>query len=80
MKTGRHAVVLLRGITLVVALSLAPTATLWADPPPAPSTAAAQSDYGHLPLSFAANQGHTDCTHSVTRISLISLNHHGDGQ
>ena len=42
--------------------------------------AAAQSAYGHLPLSFEANQGHTDCTHSVTRISLTNLNNHGDGQ
>lgn len=65
MKTRRQAVVLLSGITLAVALSLAPAATLWADPvtaaaPPPPSMAAAQSAYGHLPLSFEANQGQTD--------------------
>jgi len=65
MKTRRQAVVLLRGITLAVALSLAPAATLWADPPkaaaaPPPSMADVQSAYGQLPLSFEANEGQTD--------------------
>ena len=65
MKTRRHAVAFLTGITLAVALSLAPAATLWADPPkadapPPPSMAAVQSAYGHLPLSFEANQGQVD--------------------
>ena len=72
MKTRRHAVAFLRGITLVVAVSLAPAATLWADPPttaapPPPSMAAVQSAYGHLPLSFEANEGQTD--HSVLFLS-----------
>ena len=31
MKTRRHAVTFLTGITLAVALSLVPAATLWAD-------------------------------------------------
>lgn len=62
MKTRRHAVILLRGITLAVALSLAPAATLWADSPkaaapPPPSMADAQSAYGHLPLSVEAIRG-----------------------
>jgi hypothetical protein len=62
MKTSKHAVAFLRGVTLAVALNLAPAATLWADPPkaaapPPPAMAAAQSAYGHLPLSFEANQG-----------------------
>ena len=64
MKTRRHAVAFLRGITLAIALSLAPAATLWADSPkaaaPSPSMAAVQSIYGHLPLSFEANEGQTD--------------------
>ena len=62
MKARRHAVILLRGITISAALSLAPAATLWADPPKAgvslpPSIANVQSNYGQLPLSFEANQG-----------------------
>ena len=65
MKTRRHAVILLRRITLAAALSLAPAATLWADPPkaaapPLPSMANVQASYGHLPLSFEANQGQVD--------------------
>lgn len=65
MKTRRHAVILLRRITLVAALSLAPASTLWADPPkaaapPLPSMANVQASYGHLPLSFEANQGQVD--------------------
>ena len=65
MKTKRQAVVLLRRVTLAVALSLAPAATLWTDPPKAaapllPSMAYMQSAYGNLPLSFEANQGQTD--------------------
>jgi hypothetical protein len=71
-KTMRHAVTCLRGITLAVALSLAPATTLWADPvttaaPPPPSRADLQSAYGHLPLSFEANQGQTD--HQVKFLS-----------
>jgi hypothetical protein len=62
MKTRREAVAFLRGITLAVALNLAPAVTLWADPPtasvpPPRSMAAAQSAYGHLPLSFEAIRG-----------------------
>lgn len=62
MKTRRYAVTVLRGLTLAVALSLAPAATLWADQPnaaapPPPSIAHVQSAYGHLPLSFEANKG-----------------------
>ena len=65
MKTRRQAVTFLTGITLAVALSLAPAATLWSDivktdTPPPPSMAVMQSAYGHLPLSFEANQGQTD--------------------
>jgi len=61
MKTGSHAVTVLRGITVTVALSLIPIPSLWADTPqvaaPPPSMAVVQSTYGHLPLSFEANQG-----------------------
>jgi len=64
MKTKRHAVTFLKGITVAVALSLMPAATLWANSTqgaaPPPSMAAVQSAYGHLPLSFEANQGQTD--------------------
>jgi hypothetical protein len=65
MKTGNHAVTFLTGIMLTVALSLAPAATLWAGSgqvaaPPPPSMATVQSAYGHLPLSFEANEGQTD--------------------
>jgi len=64
MKTRREAIVLLRGITLAVALSVASAAMLWASPPtsvaPPPAKANMQSAYGHLPLSFEANQGQTD--------------------
>ena len=75
MKTRRHAVVLLRGITLAVALSLAPLATLWADlpkaaAPPPPSMAVAQSAYGHLPISFEVNQGQTD-----SRVNYLARGH-----
>ena len=73
MKTRRHAVTALRGITLAVALSLVSAATLWADPPtapapPSPSMAAVEFAYGHLPLSFEANEGQTDS--SVQFLSL----------
>lgn len=65
METRKHVVRALRGITLAVALSLAPVAILWADSPkgPAPllpSMSHMQSAYGSLPLSFEANQGQTD--------------------
>jgi hypothetical protein len=74
MKTRRHAVAFLRGITLAVALSLAPAAALWADSPkaaaPPASMAAAQSAYGHLPLSFEANQGQTD-----SRVNYLARGH-----
>ena len=65
MKTRRQTIILLRGITLAVALSLAPVATLWAEsvqvvPQPPPSMAQVQSAYGQLPLSFEANQGQVD--------------------
>jgi hypothetical protein len=63
MKTRRHAVVFLTGLTLAVALT--PAAALWADSPkvaapPPLSMAHVQSAYGHLPLSFEANQGQVD--------------------
>ena len=65
MKTRRQAVALLSGIIIAVALSMMPVAMLWADPPkasvpPPRSMADAQATYGHLPLSFEANQGQTD--------------------
>ena len=65
MKTKRQTVTFLMGITLTVALSLVPAATMWADPPkaaapPPPSMADVQSAYGHLPLSFEANHGQMD--------------------
>jgi hypothetical protein len=63
MKTIRHAIAILTGLTLAVALT--PAATLWADSPkvaapPPPSMAHVQPAYGHLPLSFEANQGQVD--------------------
>ena len=63
MKTRTPAVPYLRTITLTVAVSAA--AMLWADTPtpvapPPPSVAVVQSAYGHLPLSFEANQGQAD--------------------
>ena len=65
MKTRRQAVALLTGIIIAVALSMVPVAMLWADSPkasvpPSRSIADVQSSYGHLPLSFEANQGQTD--------------------
>lgn len=65
MKTRSHTVTFLRGITIAIAFTVVPAAMLWADPPkasvpPPRAMAAAQSAYGHLPLSFEANQGQTD--------------------
>jgi hypothetical protein len=65
MKARKHAVTVLRGIALAVALNLAPAATLWADPqtaaaPPPPLRVELQAAYGQLPLSFEANDGQTD--------------------
>jgi len=64
MKTRRHAVTSLRGMTIAVALSLASAATLWAGPPtaapPPPAMATVPAAYGHLPLSFEANHGQMD--------------------
>lgn len=65
MKTRRQAVVFLIAIVIALALSVAPVAPLLADlsqasVPPSRSMAEAQSAYGHLPLSFEANQGQTD--------------------
>jgi len=65
MKTRRHAFTCLRDITFVIAVSLASAATLWADSAqvavsPPPSIAAVEAAYGHLPLSFEANQGQVD--------------------
>ncbi len=75
MKTGKHAVAYLRGITVAVAVSLASAPTLWADlpkatAPPPPSMAAVQSAYGHLPISFEANQGQTD-----SRVNYLARGH-----
>lgn len=65
MNTRRHAVTFLRRTTLAVALSLVPAATLWAGTAktaalPPRSMADVQSAYGHLPLSFEANEGQTN--------------------
>ena len=64
MEMRKHAVVGFRRLTLAVAVSLAPAATLWADSPKAaaqpPSMAHVQSAYGLLPLSFEANHGQWD--------------------
>ena len=65
MKTRRQAVAFLIEIFLIIVLSLAPVATMWADMastaiPLPPSIAAVQSTYGHLPLSFEANKGQVD--------------------
>ncbi len=56
---------LLMGALLIGVLSFASATTAWADsqavvPIPAPSIARMQSAYGHLPLSFEANQGQWD--------------------
>ena len=65
MKDSRHAVAFLGRTTLAVALTLATAATPWADPVtaatrPPPSLAVVRSAYGHMPLSFEANQGQVD--------------------
>ena len=65
MKTRNQAVALVCGITVAVTLSMMPAAALWADQPKASapltrSMTDAHSAYGHLPLSFEANQGQTD--------------------
>lgn len=65
MKTGNRRSHTLSGITLAVALSLEPAATLWADlvkadASPSPSRAAVLSAGGRLPLSFEVNQGQTE--------------------
>jgi hypothetical protein len=60
MKTGRLAFILLQGITLVVALSLVPTETLWAERLKDAAPPSMADVYGHLPLSFEANQGQSD--------------------
>jgi hypothetical protein len=65
MKTRKHAVTVLKGITLAIAVILASAPTLWANSAqvaasPPPSMAAVETAYGHLPLSFEANQGQVD--------------------
>src|SRR5438094_3197626 len=75
MKTRSQGVTCLRGITLAIAVNLIPAATLWADSPkvaapPPSSMAAVQSVYGHLPLSFEANQGQVD-----PRVQFLSRRH-----
>jgi hypothetical protein len=65
MKITRHAGSYPIGVMVVVALSVMPAATLWADTreevaPSPPSIATLQSTYGKLPLSFEANQGQWD--------------------
>lgn len=66
MKIQKRSGYISAGITLAVALSLAPAATLWADSakvaasPPSSSMVTVQSAYGHLPLSFEANHGQVD--------------------
>jgi hypothetical protein len=75
MKTRRQTIILLRGITLAVALSLASVGMLWAESaqiasPPPPSMVDVQSAYGHLPLSFEANEGQMD-----SHVQFISRGH-----
>ncbi|MFO0698129.1 MAG: SBBP repeat-containing protein [Nitrospira sp.] len=66
MSIKTRAVMSRQGILLAAALSLVPTATLWAMtteeavPPPRPSIPIVQAGYGKLPLSFEANQGQWD--------------------
>ena len=65
MKITRHAVSYPIGVMVVVALSVMPAATLWANTmeevaPSPPPIATVQSTYGKLPLSFEANQGQWD--------------------
>jgi hypothetical protein len=65
MKMRKHAAIGLKGLTLAIALSMAPPATLWADSATTAaqtptSMVAVQSAYGHLPLSFEANHGQWD--------------------
>ncbi len=65
MKSRRTVATYRRVLMLAVAVSLVPTATLWADTmevvaPSPPSIATVQSTYGKLPLSFEANQGQVD--------------------
>ena len=63
MKTRRHAVAFLTGLTLAVALT--PTATLWADlpkaaaPPPTTVQRVTATMMG-MPLQFEANHGQVD--------------------
>jgi REJ domain/PKD domain len=52
MKTGKHAVAFLRGITLAVALSLASAATLWADPPACGLSGLTSPDGATITYSF----------------------------
>lgn len=73
MKTRRRAVIYVRGIAIALSLACAPT--LWADPPkptapPPPSMAAAKSAYGHLPISFEANEGQSD-----SRVNYLARGH-----
>ena len=65
MKICRQAVALFIGTIIALTLNIFPAAMLWADSPkasvpPPRSMADAQATYGHLPLSFEANQGQTD--------------------
>ena len=65
MKICRQAVALFIGTIIALTFNIFPAAMLWADSPkasvpPPRSMADAQATYGHLPLSFEANQGQTD--------------------
>jgi hypothetical protein len=59
MKTRKHAVTVLRGLTLAVAVSLAPAATLWADlpkdaVPPSTTVQRVTATMMGMPLQFEA--------------------------
>ena len=65
MKTRRHAVAFLTGLTLAVAVSLAPAATLWADlpkdsVPPSTTVQRVTATMMGMPLQFEANHGQVD--------------------
>ena len=65
MKSRRTVATYRRVLMVVVALSVMPATTLWADTmeevaPSPPSIATVQSSYGKLPLQFEANQGQVD--------------------
>ena len=65
MKTRTHAVAFVTGLTLAVALSLAPATTLWADLPkdavlPPTTVQRVTATMMGMPLQFEANHGQVD--------------------